>query len=381
MSCSCGAGSNGDAGANACVPTVETPVDLWATTSDYESGEVASLATSARCARRAAASATGDSLVARHGTRVVVMDYTTTVDQIAVYSPRPNGALVLDGAASARDGDRSANVRGYLAIDERFALFSRNNQSSLGVFDTATFSVSANIALDAFAQDAPRAAPSTIVRVGERAFVTIQRWDAMRLSSPRRGAIAVVDLATRTLVDADTSTPALDAIELPFANPFGQMALRGGDLFVPCAGALRTIGDGAIVRVDTARMRVAETLGDERAFGGNPLHVLALDDDRLLIVAMTEPGADDRMTVGSTRLVEWSVAARAVVRTWIEVPEYALTAPVLGSDGRVYIGDRGSVTPGLERRSGIVAFDAQSGARAWAEPLSLGLPPYSLVAR
>lgn len=381
MSCACDAGRAPDAGTDACVPTVETPVDLWATTSDYESGEVTTLASATRCTRRAAASATGDSLVARHGTRVVVLDYTTTVDQIAVYSARPNGALVLDGAASARDGDRSANVRGYLAIDERFALFSRNNQSSLGVFDAVSFSVTSNIALDAFVQDGPRAAPSAIVRVGDRAFVTIQRWDATRLASPRRAALAVVDLATRSLVDADTTTPAIDAIELPLGNPFGQPAVLGSSVLVPCAGALRTLGDGAIVRVETSALRVTATIGDERSFGGNPLHVLALDDDRLLIVAMTEPGADERMAVGSTRLVEWSIAANAVVRTWIEVPEYALTAPVRGADGRVYIGDRGSVTPGLERRSGIVAFDARTGARAWSEPVSLGLPPYSLVAR
>jgi hypothetical protein len=308
------------------------------------------------------------------------MDYTNTVDQIAVYAPRSDGALVLEGAASVRDGERAANVRGYLPIDERFALVSRNNQSSLGVFDASTRSIVANIALDSFAQDAPRAAPSAIVRHAQRAFVVLQRWDAARLDMPRRGAVAVVDLVSRTVVDADPTTASLDAIELPLSNPFGQVAVREGTLLVPCAGALRTIGDGAVVRVDARSMRVVRSIGDERAFGGNPLHVLWLDDDRLLVVSMTEPGTNERMDVGSTRLVEWSIARNAAIRTWIEVPEYALTAPVRGADGRVYIGDRGSVTPGRERRSGIVAFDAQTGDRLWREPLSVGLPPYSLVA-
>lgn len=350
---------------------------IWVSTSDYESGEIVSVDPASRCVRRAAAEASSDTVLARHGRRVLSLDYDRTRDQIAAYVPHPDGALSLEGATSARDGMQSANVRGYLAIDERLALFSRNDRSSLGVYDVQSHAVIENVDLSAFALDAPRAAPFALVGVEGRAFVTLQRWDAARLDTPRPATVVVVDLATRAPIDVRPETSQLDGIDLPFANPFGQLAERGGVLFIPCAGALRTLGDGAIVRVDTATLTVRDALGDERALMGNPLHVLALDDDRLLVVTMTEPAPGDRMDVATTRLVQWSIAQSRVLRVWLEVPEYALTAPVLASDGRVYIGDRGSAA--TRRPSGLVAFDARTGERLWSEPLALGLPPYSIV--
>lgn len=187
----------------------------------------------------------------------------------------------------------------------------------------------------------------------------------------------MVDPSTLALIDADPATPAVDAIELPFSNPFGQVDVRGDAILIPCAGSLRTVGDGAIVEVDARAMRVARTFADERFLRGNPLHVLSLDADRVLIVTITEPAPDDEMAVAATRLIEWSRSGEAVVRTWLDVPEFALTAPILGNDGRVYIGDRGSEAG---RASGIIVFDAQTGQRLNTAPIAMGLPPYALLA-
>lgn len=356
---------------------------LWVSTSDYASGKICAFRERSDCAHAELDVTTGDTVLAAHGALVVALKYarstTAPVDEIVVYEPADDGTLRARGASQSPrlDGQTSANVRGYLAIDDRLAIFTRNDVSSLGVFDVQTRAVTANIALDALALDAPRAAPYAIAQSGSRAFVTLQRWDAARLDNPRRGAVAIVDPSAFSLVDADPSTPAIDAIELPLANPFGQVSVRGSTLFVPCAGALRTVGDGGVVRVDTRALRVIDTIAPEAVLQGNPLHVLALDDDRLLIVAITEPSPDDEMAVAHTRLIEWSIARAAAVRTWIDVPEYALTAPVIGRDGRVYIGDRGS--EGSARPGAIVAFDPSSGARVELGSSPAPQPPYTLL--
>lgn len=356
---------------------------LWVSTSDYASGKICAFRDRSDCAHAELDVTTGDTVLAAHGDLVVALKYarstTAPVDEIVVYEVTADGALRTRGESQSPrlSGQMSANVRGYLALDDRLAIFTRNDVSSLGVFDVQTRAVTANIALDALALDAPRAAPYAIARSESRVFVTLQRWDAARLDNPRRGAVAVVDPSAFSLLDVDPSTPAIDAIELPLGNPFGQVSVAGTTLFVPCAGALRTVGDGGVVRIDTRALRVIDTVAPESALQGNPLHVLALDDDRLLIVAITEPSPDDEMAIAHTRLIEWSIARGAAVRTWIDVPEYALTAPVLGRDGRVYIGDRGS--EGSARPGAIVAFDARTGARIESAPSPTLLPPYTLL--
>lgn len=353
---------------------------MWVSTSDYNSGQLCSLATETGCTRSALDTVTSDTVLARHGERVVAMSYVlNTTDEMIVFRPGAHGALVREGAAESprpREGE-TANVRGYLALDATRGLFSRNDRSSLGVLDVETRRVVGNVSLEALAMGAPRAAPYAVVAAAGRAFVTLQRWDAARLDAPRAGALAVVDPSTLALIDADPATPAVDAIELPFSNPFGQVDVRGDAILIPCAGSLRTVGDGAIVEVDARAMRVARTFADERFLRGNPLHVLSLDADRVLIVTITEPAPDDEMAVAATRLIEWSRSGEAVVRTWLDVPEFALTAPILGNDGRVYIGDRGSEAG---RASGIIVFDAQTGQRLNTAPIAMGLPPYALLA-
>jgi len=361
-------------------PASSPSARLWVSTSDYASGHLCSLATESSCVQNQLDTVTGDSVLFAHGPRVVSLEYVRgSVDQIRVYRPTDGGRVLFEGASSAirAAGEDTANARGYLPIDARRALFSRNDYSSLGVFDVESRAVVGHVALDAFKGGAVRAAPSVMVADGARAFVTLQRWDIATLNAPRNAAIAVVDTATLAVIDATPATPSIDVIELPLGNPFGQVSLRDHTLLIPCAGSLQRVGDGGIVRIDTTTMQIVGTFADETALGGNPLHALWLDADRVLLVVMTEPALDREMSVGATKLVEWSLSSNRVVKTWIDVPEYSLTAPVLGNDGRVYIGDRGRLMP--PRASGIVAFDVRTGERLSPTPIAMGLPPYSLL--
>lgn len=329
--------------------------------------------------RRGLGPVTGDTLLAWHGARVVAMTYTQRVrDELHVFDVAEN-SLTLRRSGSPRRADREANVRAYVALDDRLALFSRNAESSLGVWDVEEARVVADVDLSMLRGASPEASPYAIVTDATHAFVTLQRLDLARLSERVRGAVAVVDLQSRALMDVDPSTPTIDAIELPLGNPFGQPALHDGVLDVPCAGALDVLGDGGVVRVNTRTLVVERTLVDELTLRGNPLHILSLDSDRLLIVVMTEPTRDGQMRVAATRLVEWSVTQQRLTRTWYEVPEYALTAPVRGSDGVIYVGDRGS--EGLRRPSRVLAFNAHDGSLRDATGWSVGLPPYHLLAR
>jgi hypothetical protein len=384
---SCGAPTTaGDGGAvpsdgapSACAPPGISP-RLWVSTSDYQSGTLALLDPLARCALPAIGRATADTLLARHGDAIVALQYEQgRTDEIAAYAPAADGSLTLLGSGSPRRApSESANVRGYLPLDRDRAIYARNDGSSLGVWSLSSHGTIGEVSLAQLTGGGPRAAPSAIVTDGARIFVTLQRWDAARLDAPRPGALAVLDPRTLALIDADPRTTEIDAIELPRANPFGAVAVSDGVLFVPCAGALRDGSDGAVVRVDAARLRVIDEIAPESALGGNPLHALSLSPERLLLVAMSEPATGSAMSVARTALLEWSIPLARVIRTWIQVPGYSLTPPVLGQGGRVYVGDRGFEQPA--RPAGVVAFDAVTGDRLWREPVPTGLPPYALLA-
>ncbi len=371
------AGSRADAqtSTDACV-LADGERPLWVSTSNYSSGAIVAFAPRSQCALPPTVVATGDTLIAAHGSRLIALKYQLgSVDELAQYA-RDGVGLSLIGAVSPRLDMGSANARAYVALSGDWGLFSRNDQSSLGVYSLSQNAVVRNVELSDFRASARHARPYAIAMNASRVFVTLQRIPTDFDRWPN-GAVVALDRSTLAVLDADPQQPGTQAIELERGNPFGAISLMNDTIYVPCAGALRNLTDGAIARVHAQTLTVIDYLGNESILRGNPLHVLALSPDRLLLVTMTEPSPDDQLSVAQTRLVEYSVSENRTTKVWLEVPEYSLTAPVRDSDGRVYIGDRGSET--LRRPSGVIGF-LSDGTRVSENPVRVGLPPYQLLA-
>jgi hypothetical protein len=145
-------------------------------------------------------------------------------------------------------------------------------------------------------------------------------------------------------------------------------------VFVACEGSYQDARTGAVVAIDTTTLR-ARNVVTEQALGANVDSVVVLDADRLLL--RLSPAISGTQQAGWAALVEWSMSQRTQ-REWVRENGWALTEPVLATDGRAYVGDRGDATAG--RRAGVRVFDATSGHEITTSPIAVGALPYDLAA-
>jgi hypothetical protein len=377
-------GAVADAGA-ACTPAAPVSARdagagarrIFVSTSDYTSGALRALRVD-RSATDDLAPLTGDSVLGWHGGTLVAMNYSASgQDNVTLIDVSQDAPAVLTQIAMRRDGERGGgNARAYAALCENRALVARFNQGDLALIDprAGTFFAGAGVALRDFARDGSGVYPAALAWVGAEIWAALDRLPPGLTNPTVPGAIAVIEPVDRSVRDVDPATPGVQLIELRHPNPLGPLVVRSGEVWVACPGAYQTVGDGAVEAVDTATRRSVRDVVTEQDVNGNIDAVVALDDARVLLrVASQAVGTG--LDIDTTQLVEWNASTRTA-RTWLSVAHYALTAPVLASDGRVYVGDRGDETSG--RASGVLIFDAATGQRINAQPIAVGLPPYEL---
>ena len=366
----CGGRDHTDAGPD--VSTGDATRRLYASTTDYNSlGQLAAvdLATSTSTDNIAVISA--DGVLARHGDLLVVMNSAMNEDNVTYFDTREiPPRLVTQIAAHERDAG-VANPRGYVAVGPTRGYLALFNRNALAIVDYAAEAVVGSIDLSAFAAGAPRVRPRPIAHVASEVWVALERLPANLMNPTMPGAIARIDPATDTLISTQ-------AIELHHPNPVGRFAVRGANVWIASVGSYEHTDDGAIEHID-ANTRAVSDVATEADLNGNVDAVIALDDDRLLArIAGRTMMQDGGIAVDVTRLVEWRISTR-IARVWLEVSSYALTEPVLASDGRVYVGDRGDRNPAASRPSAILILDAATGTEIGRVTPAPALPPYDMI--
>jgi hypothetical protein len=270
----------------------------------------------------------------------------------------------------------AANPRGYVAIDSHHGFLARFALPSLAVVDVDACAITGTIDLAPFAGTAPLPYPRPIARVGDEAWVGLERLPAGLSNATEPGAVVRIDTSTNTPIDNDPNAAGVQAIELPFANPVGRFAVRDGHALIACVGSYTRADDGGVASIDIAT-HAASVLVDEATLGGNVDAVIVLDEDRILCrVAGAASVGGSSISVDAVRLVEWRRTTGAV-RVWLETSGYSLTEPVLASDGLVYVGDRGDVTTG--RLNSIRIFDPATGSELPPVADRTALPPYDII--
>jgi hypothetical protein len=202
---------------------------------------------------------------------------------------------------------------------------------------------------------------------GDSLFIEVQRLD-------RRGFLwtpvppsylAVVDIASNTLVDADPAAPGVQGIPLEGTNPDAPMQEdpATGDLLVPEAGANGVEDAGGVERVDPAEWRSRGFMVTESALGGD-LVDFTLYSDTLGFAIVSQTGYN-------TVLAAFDPSTGVRTRTLYNPGGYALLDCLARPSGVLLVADRGD-------SAGVRLFDARSGDRI-GSPLSTGLPPFELV--
>lgn len=201
-------------------------------------------------------------------------------------------------------------------------------------------------------------------------YVQVQRmlrrdWPDPWIPAPP-SYLAVIDLNTSLLVDADPGSPGVQGIALQGTNPVGPMQVEPetGLLLVPEAGQYGVVDNGGIERVNLSTWQSEGMAVTEAALGGDVLDFALWSANRAYAIA-TDPSF-------STRLISWNPGTGQVLGTVFNPGDYTLMDVLVHSPGYLFVADRNYTTPGVR------VYDADSGGLL-SGPIDTGLPPFELV--
>jgi hypothetical protein len=200
-------------------------------------------------------------------------------------------------------------------------------------------------------------------------FVSIQNQD--RSGSfwiPTDAArLAVIDIATESLVDADPLAPGINGIDLQFNNPTWRLE------FAPVNGAWRVlvnctgsygVQDGGIEIINPYTLQSEGVYLSETQLGGDILDFALLGSN---IGWAIRSNASFQ-----TELVQFDPTTGTVTQVALTSAGFDLSDIEISNDARLFVSDRNPANPGVR------IYNPESGALL-AGPLSTGLPPFDIT--
>ena len=210
---------------------------------------------------------------------------------------------------------------------------------------------------------------SQVAAVGTRAFVTIQRLDRLQAYLPPAGgsSIAVIDINSDQIVDANPLTAPLDAIALPVENPTGDLWYDRSvnRLLVVCSGEF-LVNDGGLVVVNPFTLQSEGLMSSEAQLGGD-LQAARLTNAQVGWAIISDSSF-------RTSLVRFDVTTGDLIQNVYTSAGFDLSDLEISSSGKLYLSDRTPQNPGVR------IYDAFTGA-SLGGPIATGLPPFDLVLR
>ena len=153
-------------------------------------------------------------------------------DNIQVLDPARSFATIAEHSVGA-----GSNPQDIVVIDPGRAYVTRYESTWMYEFDPSTGMVLDSIDLSLFADADGLPEMSRIVRDGDMLFVQVQRIDRDNFWTPLvPGYLAVIDMTTNQVVDANPGTAGVQPIELAgrqSQRPDGPRRRRGIDLRLP----------------------------------------------------------------------------------------------------------------------------------------------------
>lgn len=331
------------------------------TTTDYSSGSLASVNLSSLQAQVNLLNIHSDAIVRTYQGKVYVVNRLGQ-DNVVVLDPadltHPLLQFSVGNGSNPQDIAFASPSKAYVA---------RLGSPRLLVVNPATGDSTGSIDLS-FAADADGEPEAALLATYDgRLYVTCQRLNENAYFAPTDySEVVVVDMATDTVVDADSTQAGVQGIVLKAKDPLDE-ARVGSKLYLSCTGTFGDLTDGGIEVVDLAANRtegVALTGGD---LGGNP-GAIAMSGAGQGYVVVSD--ASFVNAVKKFDLGAHTVGARLQGLSGGYVPAIA------SLKDRLYVSDQGSTSS--PAAVGLQVFDTVSGAHV-AGPISTGLPPDAIA--
>lgn len=308
----------------------------------------------------------------------LTFDLRRTEGVVAVLDPlrpfTPLRTIPLERVAGGPDGGtQTPNPEDIAAISPTKAYVLQYTSARIAIIDPSRDGAAARIGsidLAPLADSDGVPEMESIVVVGGRAYVTLQQLT--NYVAPAHSHVAVIDVATDTLVDVDPAMPGVQAIELSFGNPSSAAAtVDGTHLLVAGGGNYGNDRDGALDVIDLATLRVVRSLTPSN-LGGEPSSVESVRGT-VAWAAVSSP-VGDAGTMRS-RIVAFDYATGMVQ----SMPIAESTTVSYGGLRRAPDGVVWAIDAGFGLNGAVFAFDPMTGAQRIVPPFSTpGVNTYSL---
>ncbi len=331
------------------------------TTTDYTSGALSSLDLGTNTAANDHLVIHSDAVVRVYRDKVYVLNRLGQ-DNVIVLNrgdlATPLTQYSTGNGSNPHDIAFVSEEKAYISLYERTQLLIVNpvTGDSLGSVDLSTF---------ADADGLPET--SQLALYGGHLFAACHRLDRENGWVPTEfSAIAVIDVTTDQLVDADPAAEGMQGIEMTSKNPAGA-ARRGSKWIVSAVNTYSDLTDGGIEVIDLAAMRSEGIVLDEAAVGGNLSSlVMTSESDGYAVIT-------DENFVNTVKRLDLTAGS---VSQGLDGLSGGFV-PGLGVFGeRLYILDQGSF--GDPASAGVKVYDVSTDELV-AGPIGTGLPPSSIA--
>jgi len=255
-----------------------------------------------------------------------------------------------------------------LVVSENKAYVTRYNTTELWVVDPRTGLHMGSIDLSPFADADGIPEMDQLALAGGKLFVTLQRLDRNTpfLDPTDESYVAVVDVGTDMLVDADPQSAGTQPIVLGATNPFSTLQLdpSSGLLYVACVGEWG-VNDAGVVTVDPATLSPGAVWLTGAAAGGDVTDVEVVSADRGYAIVND--------AAYHTTLIAFDPSSGAVVDTVYAPGGFTLQDAEVSPAGDLFVADRSVTAPGIR------VYDAATGMAKTTVPIDVGLPPFSIA--
>ena len=331
------------------------------TTTDYSSGGLSSLDLGTNTATNDHLTIHSDAVVRTYRDKVYILNRLGQDNVIVLENSDLTTPLIqysTGNGSNPKDIAFFSEEKAYISLYERTQLLIVNpvTGDSLGAVD-----------LSAFADADGRPEVSQLALYDNQLFAVCQRLDRENGWAPTEfSAIAVVDVTTDLLVDADPDAEGVQGIVMTSRNPAGA-AQRGSKWLLCAVNSYTDLTDGGIEVVDLANLRSEGIVLDEATVGGNLSSlVMASDNDGYAVVT-------DENFVNTVKRINLTAQTASQGLDGLS----GGFVPGLGVFGsRLYILDQGSF--GDPASAGVKVYDVNT-EQLLAGPISTGLPPSSIA--
>ena len=331
------------------------------TTTDYSSGGLSSLDLGTNTAANDHLTIHSDAVVRVYRDKVYVLnrlgqDNVIVLDQGDLATPLTQYST--GNGSNPHDIAFVNEEKAYVSLYERTHLLIVNpvTGDSLGSVDLSTF---------ADADGLPET--SQLAVYGGHLFAACHRLDRENGWAPTESSvIAVVDVGSDMLLDADPVAEGVQGIAMASRNPAGA-ARRGSKWYLSAVNTYTGLTDGGIEVIDLAAMRTEGVVLDEATAGGN-LSSLVMISESVGYAVVT-----DANFVNAVKRLD--LATQSVSRSLDGLSGGFV--PGLGVFGRrLYVLDQGSF--GDPASAGVKVYDVSTDALV-AGPIETGLPPSTIA--